>query len=277
MPEIRATAGDGPEEAPVTATESPRDAVTARQRRACAQFAVLASLPPRHPSRAAIRGEVIEAWLPLAQHLAGRFSGRGEPVDDLVQTATIGLIKAVDRFDPGRGVDFAAYAIPTIAGEIKRHFRDRTWGVRVPRRLQELRLAISDATAVLQQSLSRSPTVADLARYLGIGEEQVLEGLEGARAYHAVSLSAPTADGDRAAELGELLGEEDAEFAVAELRLALGPALAALAPREQQILVLRFYGGLTQSQIAARIGVSQMHVSRLLARALVHLRGHLAD
>ncbi|WP_229789819.1 SigB/SigF/SigG family RNA polymerase sigma factor [Pilimelia terevasa] len=238
-------------------------------------MAILARLPPRHPSRAAIRGEIIEAWLPLAARLAHRFAGRGEPVDDLVQTATIGLIKAVDRFDPGRGVEFAGYAIPTVVGEIKRHFRDRTWDIRVPRRLQELRASISSATAVLQQQLGRSPTVGDLARHLRVGEEEVLEGLEAARAYHAVSLSAPASDGGRATEIGELLGGEDGEFEVTELRLALGPALASLDRREQRILVLRFYGRLTQSQIAARIGVSQMHVSRLLARALTRLRGQL--
>jgi RNA polymerase sigma-B factor len=237
----------------------------------------MASLPAHHPSRTALRNQVIEAWLPLAHHLANRFAGRGEPMEDLFQTATLGLIKAVDKFDPERGVEFAAYAIPTIIGEIKRHFRDRTWDIRVPRRLQELRLSLSEATSTLLQSLGRSPTVADLAVHLGISEEEVLEGLEGARAYNAVSLSTPTTDGDRATELGDLLGAEDAEFELAELRVALGPALAALDPREQRILTLRFYGNMTQSQIAEQIGVSQMHVSRLLARALAKLRGQLGE
>jgi RNA polymerase sigma-B factor len=237
----------------------------------------MASLPAHHPARARLRDRAIESWLPLAQHLANRFAGRGEPIDDLTQTATVGLIKAVDRFDPERGVEFAAYAIPTIVGEIKRHFRDRTWDIRVPRRLQELRLSITEATSALLQSLGRSPTVADIAVHLGITEEEVLEGLEGARAYNAVSLSTPTSDGDRATELGDLLGAEDTEFELAELRVALGPAIATLDQREQRILTLRFYGNLTQSQIAEQIGVSQMHVSRLLARALVKLRGHLGD
>jgi len=240
-------------------------------------LATMASLPAHHPSRAALRDRVIEAWLPLAQHLANRFSGRGEPVEDLVQTATVGLIKAVDKFDPERGVEFAAYAIPTIVGEIKRHFRDRTWDVRVPRRLQELRLSLSEATSALLQRLGRSPTVTDLANHLEISEEEVLEGLEGARAYNAVSLSTPTTDGDRATELGDLLGAEDVEYELAELRVALGPALAALDPREQRILMLRFYGNMTQSQIAEQIAVSQMHVSRLLARALAKLRGQLGE
>ncbi|MEV7231815.1 MULTISPECIES: SigB/SigF/SigG family RNA polymerase sigma factor [Polymorphospora] len=245
--------------------------------RASALLGELHALAPDDPLRPRLRAEAIEQWLPLAQHLAGRFAGRGEPVDDLVQTATVGLIKAVDRFDPGRGVEFAGFAIPTVVGEIKRHFRDRTWDVRVPRRIQELRIVISEATETLPQRLGRVPTVADLARHLGITEEEVLEGLEGARAYNTVSLSTPTNDTEGAAELGDLLGGEDDELALAELRVALGPALASLDLREQQILTMRFYGNLTQSQIADRIGVSQMHVSRLLARALVKLRGHLDD
>jgi RNA polymerase sigma-B factor len=233
----------------------------------------MAALPPRHPSRSALREKAIEAWLPLAHHLAHRYSGRGEPTDDLVQTAAIGLIKAVDKFDPSRGVDFAGYAIPTIIGELKRHFRDRTWDIRV----QELRLSISEANSALLQSLGRSPTVADIAAHLNLTEEDVLEGLEGARAYNAVSLSTPTGDGERATELGDMLGADDGEYELAELRVALGPALASLDDREQRILTLRFYGNLTQSQIAEQIGVSQMHVSRLLARALTKLRGQLGE
>jgi len=237
----------------------------------------LSALPAGHPSRAALRDRTIEAWLPLANHLAHRYGGRGEPTDDLLQTAAVGLIKAVDRFDPTRGVDFAGYAIPTIVGELKRHFRDRTWDIRVPRRLQELRLSISEANSTLLQTLGRSPTVTDIAAHLKVSEEEVLEGLEGARAYNAVSLSTPTGDSERGAELGDLLGSEDTSFELAELRVALGPALATLDEREQKILTLRFYGNLTQSQIADQIGVSQMHVSRLLARALTKLRGQLGD
>lgn len=237
----------------------------------------MVALPPEHPSRPRLRERAIEAWLPLAQHLANRYSGRGEPTDDLAQTAAIGLIKAIDKFDPSRGVDFAGYAIPTIIGELKRHFRDRTWDIRVPRRLQELRLGISEANSTLLQSLGRSPTVADIAAHLNLTEEEVLEGLEGARAYNAVSLSTPAGDSERATELGDMLGAEDGEYELAELRVALGPALATLDAREQRILTLRFYGNLTQSQIAEQIGVSQMHVSRLLARALAKLRGQLDE
>jgi RNA polymerase sigma-B factor len=237
-------------------------------------ISAMAAMPAGHPSRAALRDRAIEAWLPLARHLANRYAGRGEPTDDLVQTATIGLIKAVDRFDADRGVDFAGYAIPTIIGEIKRHFRDRTWSIRVPRRLQELRLAITEANNTLTHTLGRSPTVADIAVHLGVTEEDVLEGLEGARAYNATSLSTPiSADGNT--ELGDTLGGEDSEFEIAETRVALGPALASLDEREQKILTLRFYGNLTQQQIAEQIGISQMHVSRLLTKALTKLRSRL--
>ncbi|WP_422774339.1 SigB/SigF/SigG family RNA polymerase sigma factor [Plantactinospora sp. WMMC1484] len=237
----------------------------------------MTALPTHHPDRPTLRDKAIEAWLPLAHHLAHRYSGRGEPTDDLTQTAAVGLIKAIDKYDPTRGVDFAGYAIPTIIGELKRHFRDRTWDIRVPRRLQELRLAISEANSTLLQTLGRSPTITDIATHLNLTEEEILEGLEGARAYNAVSLSTPTGDGERTTELGDLLGSDDNQYELAELRVALGPALATLDEREQKILTLRFYGNLTQSQIAEQIGVSQMHISRLLTRALTKLRGQLAD
>ncbi|MEV8503918.1 SigB/SigF/SigG family RNA polymerase sigma factor [Actinoplanes sp. NPDC051475] len=229
---------------------------------------------PTGPRRAALRDEAVRAWLPLAQHLAHRYTGRGEPDDDLLQTATVGLIKAIDRFDPDRGVEFAGFAIPTILGEIRRHFRDRTWSVRVPRRLQELRMAITEASNALTHSLGRSPTVADIAAHLKTTEEEVLEGLEGARAYSAKSLSTPVTE-DGATSLGDLLGETDHDMELAELRVALGPAMATLDERERTILSLRFFGNLTQSDIAGQIGVSQMHVSRLIARALAKLRAQL--
>ncbi|GIE80586.1 hypothetical protein Aph02nite_65360 [Actinoplanes philippinensis] len=236
----------------------------------------LAAMPAGHPSRAFVRDRAIEAWMPLARHLANRYAGRGEPVDDLFQVAVVGLIKAVDRFDAERGIEFAGFAIPTIVGELKRHFRDRTWSVRVPRRLQELRLAITGANNDLTHSLGRAPTVADIAEHLGISEEDVLEGLEGARAYQSTSLSTP-ANAEGSMSLGDTLGSEDTGFALAELRIALGPAMAALDEREQKIISLRFYGNLTQSEIAEQVGVSQMHVSRLLAKALGKLRTRLDD
>ena len=239
-------------------------------------IATLAATSTDDPSRAALRERVIEAWLPLAQRLARRYLGHGEPLDDLAQVAVVGLIKAVDRYEADRGVDFAAFAIPTVIGEIRRHFRDHTWAVRVPRGLQERRLQIAVARNTLTQTLGRSPTVADVAAHLQITEEDVLEGLDGARAYTVRSLSLPIND-DGSTELGDTLGGEDTGFEYTELRLVLGDALAHLDERDRTILTLRFYGGLTQTEIARRVGISQMHVSRLLSRALDRLHGHLAD
>jgi RNA polymerase sigma-B factor len=211
----------------------------------------------------------------LAQHLARRYLGRGEPADDLVQVALVGLIKAVDRYDAGHGVDFPAFAVPTILGELKRHFRDRAWAIRVPRRLQELRMSITAANNALSHTLGRAPTVADVAAHLGISEEDVLEGLEGARAYSATSLSTPI--GEDGQELGDALGAEEHGFELAELRIALGPAMASLSEREQKIVSLRFYGNRTQAEIAEQVGISQMHVSRLLTKALEKLRLLITD
>jgi len=240
-------------------------------------LATLAALPEGHPSRAALRERVIEQLLPLARHLARRFRDRGEPYDDLVQTAMIGLIKAVDRFDPSHGTDFAGFAVPTIIGEIKRHFRDRTWSVRVPRRLQELRLSINEANTALTQSLGRSPTVAQVAERLGITEDEVLEGLEGARAYKATSLSTPVGGEAGSADLGDLLGDDDPGYATVEARATLTKVLRTLPDREREIVVLRYCGNLTQQQIADRVGVSQMHVSRLLTKTLARLRDELGE
>ena len=221
------------------------------------------------------RDMLVKRYLPLARQLARRYQRDESSFDDLFQVACLGLLKAIDRFDARRGIAFSTYAVPTIAGEIKRHFRDRTWSIRVPRRLQEMRLAITAANAALSHELGRAATVADIAAHLGVTEEEVLEGLEGARAYNATSLSTPvSADGET--ELGETLGGEDREFEAAEFRVALEPALALLDERERRIVHLRFYGNLTQSQIAEQIGISQMHVSRLLAKALGKLRGQLS-
>jgi RNA polymerase sigma-B factor len=232
-------------------------------------------LPSGHPDRPHLRGQAITAWLPLAKHLARRFDGRGVQLDDLTQIATMGLIKAIDRFDVRHGNDFASYAVPTIVGEIKRHFRDHTWDIRVPRRLQEIKLDITNATATLTQTLGRSPTVADLAAHLNRTQEEVLEGLDSARAYSAVSLQSLVRNGEDGAELGDLFGAEDPDLRMAELRASLRPAVAGLPPRQQQIIVLRFFGNLTQTQIAERVGLSQMHVSRLLAKSLAVLRHSL--
>ncbi|HEX8001176.1 MAG TPA: RNA polymerase sigma factor SigF [Mycobacteriales bacterium] len=226
----------------------------------------------------AVRDELVRMHLPLVEYLARRFRNRGEPLEDLVQVATIGLIKSVDRFDLERGVEFSTYATPTIVGEIKRHFRDKGWAIRVPRRLQELKLTLTKATSDLSQTLGRSPTVSELATHLGLQEEEILEGLESANAYSAVSLDATDSGDDDSPAVSDSLGMIDEALEGVEYRESLKPLLDKLPAREKKILVLRFFGNMTQSQIAGELGISQMHVSRLLARTLAQLReGLLSD
>lgn len=239
-----------------------------------ALFVRLSALPDGSPERVELRNQLVRMHIPLVEHLARRFRNRGEPLDDLTQVATIGLIKSVDRFDHERGVEFSTYATPTIVGEIKRHFRDKGWAVRVPRRLQELRLSLTTATSELSQRHGRSPTVHELAEHLGISEEDVLEGLESANAYSTLSLDVPDND-DESPAVADTLGATDEALEGVEYRESLKPLLAQLPPREQKILVLRFFRNMTQSQIAAEVGISQMHVSRLLARTLAQLREKL--
>ncbi|WP_420705445.1 RNA polymerase sigma factor SigF [Streptomyces sp. NRRL F-5126] len=239
-----------------------------------ALFIELRALPDGSAARADLRNRLVRMHLPLVEHLARRFRNRGEPLDDLTQVATIGLIKSVDRFDPDRGVEFSTYATPTVVGEIKRHFRDKGWAVRVPRRLQELRLSLTTATAELSQQHGRSPTVHELAERLGISEEEVLEGLESANAYSTLSLDVPDTD-DESPAVADTLGAEDEALEGVEYRESLKPLLEDLPPREKRILLLRFFGNMTQSQIAQEVGISQMHVSRLLARTLAQLRERL--
>jgi RNA polymerase sigma-B factor len=240
-------------------------------------IAAMTVAPPDSPERQRARDALVTLHLPLVQFLARRFRDRGEPLEDLVQVGTIGLIKAVDRFDPERGVEFSTYATPTIVGEIKRHFRDKGWAIRVPRRLQELRLSIGQATAELSQRTGRSPTIAELAAHLEVSEDEVIEGLEGSQAYSTSSLDAPLGDDDDAPLLADRLGGDDPDLESIEYRESLKPLLAALPSRERRILALRFFHGMTQSEIAAEVGVSQMHVSRLLAKSLATLRAGLAD
>jgi len=241
-------------------------------------FGQLATLDESDPRRQRVRDELVEMHLPLVESLARRFRNRGEPLDDLVQVATIGLIKSVDRFDLERGVEFSTYATPTIVGEIKRHFRDKGWAIRVPRRLQELKLSLAKATSDLSQKNGRAPTVAELAAHLEMSEEDILEGLESANAYSAVSLDAPDAGDDDSPAVADSLGTTDDSLEGVEYRESLKPLLEKLPPREKKILLLRFFGNMTQSQIAAELGISQMHVSRLLARTLAQLRqGLLAE
>jgi RNA polymerase sigma-B factor len=240
-------------------------------------LAELSELDQDDPARTSLRDELVTMNLPLVEHLARRFRDRGENHEDLVQVGTVGLIKAVDRFDTSRGVQFSTYATPTIVGEIKRHFRDRGWAIRVPRRLQELRISLSRATSELSQQTGRSPTVAELARHLEISEEEVLEGLESAQAYATSSLDAGTSQGDDSMSLGATMGDVDLSLEGVDNRESLKPLLAALPERERQILFLRFFDNKTQSEIAEDLDISQMHVSRLLARTLAKLRTGLLD
>ncbi len=235
-------------------------------------FERLAVLPADDPERARIRGYLVELHLPLVEYLARRFRNRGEWLDDLTQVATIGLIKSIDRFDLERGVEFSTYATPTIVGEIKRHFRDKGWAVRVPRRLQELKLSLTKAIGDLAQREGRAPTVSELAAHLQMSEEEVLEGLESANAYSTVSLDAPDSGDEDAPAVSDSLGMVDEALEGVEYRESLKPLLEQLPPREKKILLLRFFGNMTQSQIATELGISQMHVSRLLARTLAQLR-----
>jgi RNA polymerase sigma-B factor len=229
----------------------------------------------RETNDPAIRTALIEAHLGLVEYLARRFAGRGEPLDDLIQVATIGLVKAVDRFDPGREVEFSTYATPTIVGELKRHFRDKGWAVRVPRRLQELNLRLGSVVGKLSQDLQRSPTVAEIAHAAGATQDEVLEALDSAHAYSLISLDAGTSE--EGLTYHEQIGEEDQALEALEDRVAVVPLLQRLAPRERHMLYLRFFKGLTQSEIAKELGISQMHVSRLLARTLASLRSGLED
>jgi RNA polymerase sigma-B factor len=224
------------------------------------------------------RDQVIEEYMPLVRSLARRFAGRGEQFEDLVQVGAIGLIKATDRYDPSRGVEFASYAVPTIIGEIKRHFRDRVWPVSVPRRLKENSHRVSVALEQLTSDLGRSPTVPELAGAAELDEEQVVEALEVGRAYTTRSLSvrSESDEGDfPETDQLEVLGSEDRAYEVAEDRAVLAAGLEELDERERRIIHLRFFEGLTQSQIAVEIGISQMHVSRLIRKALEILGGKI--
>jgi RNA polymerase sigma-B factor len=222
------------------------------------------------------RNALVEEHLALAEHLARRFAHRGETADDLRQVALIGLLKAVERFDPDRQVLFSSFATPTILGELKRHFRDRGWAVRVPRRVQELHLMLGRATADLSQDLGRPPTPKEIAEHAGTTEEEVLEGMEASSLYRLPSIDAGRADDDSdGGNAASRLGGDDPEMEAVEHRLAIEEVMQHLRPRERSIVFLRFYEGLTQSEIAERVGISQMHVSRLLSRSLETLAAHV--
>jgi RNA polymerase sigma-B factor len=238
-------------------------------------FDEFAALPHDHPERAAIRSKLVTGYLPVVQHIARRFAGRGEPVDDLEQAGTVGLLNAVDRFEPARGIDFLSYAVPTITGEIRRHFRDRTWSMRVPRRLKDLQSAINGAIGPLSQELGRAPRPSEIAVRLGLSTEDVVEGLDAQQAYRSTSLDELVAGADT--PLTDTLGDVDTELDKVEYRETLAPLLDELPERERTILLLRFFGNLTQTQIADRVGISQMHVSRLLSQTVAQLRRRMTE
>jgi RNA polymerase sigma-B factor len=226
------------------------------------------------------REQLVERYLPLARRLARRYQRAEEPFEDLVQVASLGLLKAIDRFDTEREVVFSSYAVPTILGELKRHFRDRTWSVRVPRDLQELVLRVDQAVTELSLGKRRSPSVGEIAEAVSASEEQVLDALEAAGAYRASSLDAPRSTQDEDAGenvLADALGDDERGFALAEERATLEPLLAHISPRERVVLRLRFGEDLTQAEIGERIGVSQMQVSRLIRQALARLRAGLEE
>ena len=224
------------------------------------------------------REELITRYLPLVKSLARRFGSRGQPVEDLIQVGSIGLIKAIDRFDLERGVELSTYATPTILGEIKRYFRDKGWAVKVPRALQDLNVRLNRVIEQLTVELRRSPTIAELAAATGVSEEEVVEALESGRAYSSVSIfCGGTNDDDESLQLLDCLGSEEEAYEVFEQRRVLAPAMGRLDPRERLILHLRFFEGMTQTQVATRIGISQMHVSRLIRRSIENLRRYMAE
>jgi len=261
---------------PATTVPSARtlDTTDADAQLAAALYA-MADLPEGSPERERLRSDVICGYIPMARRAAARFGGRGENLDDLIQVATIGLIKAVDRFDPSREIPFVNYAMPTILGEIKRHFRDKSWSVRVSRSRQELYLEINRLIPEMAQELGRSPQVADLAGRLEVSEQEILAGIDCGQAHTARSLYAPIGLDDDGAVLADVIGSSDERLESVPDREALRKALVDVPERERQILLLRFFANMTQSEIAEHVGVSQMHVSRLLTRTLRELRDRL--
>ena len=239
--------------------------------RLLAQFAGLDAGSPEYQR---VRERLVELNLPLVRQLARRYRSRSEPMEDILQAGAVGLVKAIDRYELERG-PFLPFAIPTILGEIKRFFRDTSWSVRVPRRLRDRRLELFRTTDNLTQRLGRAPTVAELADHLKLTDEEVIEGLDACAAYSTSSLDAPALADDDAVTLADQLGEEDEGLDLVEQREGIEPALEELPAREREILLMRFYGNMTQAQIGERIGISQMHVSRLLSRSLEHLRDRL--
>ena len=237
-----------------------------------ALFAQLHAPDTGEASREQVREELVAMHLPLVRHIAQRYTDRGEPFDDVVQAGTIGLIHAVDRYEPERGAAFSTYAVPTIIGSIRRHFRDSTWSMKVPRRLQELRGRIDAAHDQLAQELGRSPTVAEIARRADLDPQDVLDALELAHARELAPLDPPTSEGS---SIADRIGDVDASLAAVEDRATVERLMNTLPERERAIVAMRFFDGMSQSQIADQVGISQMHVSRLLTQSLNRLRSEV--
>ncbi len=239
-------------------------------------FRELSGLPEDSPAHERQRERIVERCLPLADHIARRFDGRGEPREDLVQVARVGLVNAINRFDVEAGSDFVSFAVPTIMGEVRRHFRDNSWSVKVPRRLKELHLRLGAATAELSQRMGRAPTASELAEELGMDREEVIEGLVAGSSYNTLSIDSGGGGDEDAPAIVDTLGDVDTGLDQIDNRETLRPLLAQLPERERTVLLLRFFESMTQTQIAERVGVSQMHVSRLLAKSLARLRDQSA-
>jgi RNA polymerase sigma-B factor len=238
-------------------------------------FAEFAALTDGDPRKSELRDELISSHIGLVTHIARKYANRGEPLDDLIQVGMIGLIKAIDRFAPDKGFEFSTFAMPTIVGEIKRYFRDKTWAVRVPRRLQELGASVSKAVTLLSQQLDRAPTAQEIATHLKIELDDVVEALNANSAYSTVSLD--TAFDSEAPSLGDRFGSIDEALEGVEYRESLKPLLLALPTREKDILIMRFFENKSQTEIARTLGISQMHVSRILTQTLTNLRTSLQD
>lgn len=238
-------------------------------------FRLLREIPEDTPKFQRQRDSIVERCLPLADHIARRFDGRGEARDDLVQVARVGLVNAVIRFNVDAGSDFVSFAVPTIMGEVRRHFRDNSWSVKVPRRLKELHLRLGAATAELSQRLGRAPTPSELAADLEMDRDEVVEGLIAGSSYNTLSIDGGGGGTEEAPAISDTLGDVDVSLERIENREALRPLLDSLPERERTVLLLRFFESMTQTQIAERVGISQMHVSRLLAKSLARLRDQL--
>jgi len=255
---------DGGSEAAYPRATEDRGARTREDRRLLERY--------HHYGDRAAREALVERFLPLARQLARRYQRGSEPLDDLIQVASLGLLKAIDRFEPDRPTAFSSFAVPTILGELKRHFRDKGWSVRVPRDLQEMAVRVERVTEELQLSAGRAPTPDEIAKHIGASTEQVLEAREAAGAYRAVSLDRPRDEEEDGDGMGEAMGFEDRGFALAEDAATVERLMEVLSEREREVLRLRFAEDLTQSEIGARVGVSQMHVSRLIRQAIERLR-----